>query len=89
MGFAKAGAAMEEQRVEDELAALGQGPRGIIGDLIGLADDEAVKGVARFERGAAARAIVDDDIIALRGAFPVDRLRVARELGMSAPEGNT
>ena len=45
-------AAMEEQRIEGEPAAFGQGLRGIVGKLIGLADDEAVERVARVERGS-------------------------------------
>jgi hypothetical protein len=48
-------AAVEEERVEGELAALGHRSRRVVGDLIGLADDEIVEAVARFERWALVR----------------------------------
>ena len=48
--LAAAGAAMEEQRIEGDLVRRGERPRGVERDFIGLADDEALEPVARFER---------------------------------------
>ena len=62
--LAEPGLAVEEQRVERHRAALRDAARGIVGDLVGLTDDEAVEGVARVERD--------------RGAVLRDRLRINR-----------
>jgi hypothetical protein len=53
VGLAQSGAAMEEQGVEAYAPTLGERPGGVVGDLVGLADDEAVERVARLQRGAA------------------------------------
>ena len=50
VGLAAPGAAMEEERVEGDLVGAGQGPRGVEGDLVRLADDEALEPVAGLER---------------------------------------
>ncbi len=50
VGLAQADTAIEEQRVEGDRAAFGNPARGGMGQLVGLADDEAVEGEARIER---------------------------------------
>jgi len=52
MGLAQPDAAIKEQGIEGDRAALGHPARGGMGQLIGLADDEAGKGEARIERRA-------------------------------------
>ena len=52
VGLAEPDAAIEEKRVEGRRLSFGDAPRRGIGELVGLADDEAVEGAARIERRA-------------------------------------
>jgi len=52
VGLAEADAAIEEQRVEGDRATFGDPTGGGMGELVGLADHEAVEGEARIERRA-------------------------------------
>ena len=51
VGLAQADAAIKEQRVEGDRAAFGHAAGGGMGQFVGLADDEAVKGEAGVKRG--------------------------------------
>ncbi len=46
---------MEEQRVEIDRPALGDRARGVIGEFVRLADDEAVERIARLQCNAECR----------------------------------
>jgi hypothetical protein len=48
--LAQADAAIEEQRVEGDRPAFGHAARGGMGQLVRLADDEAVEGEARIQQ---------------------------------------
>jgi hypothetical protein len=50
--LAEAHAAVEEQRVERDVAAFGHAARGGLGQFVGLADDEILEGELRVEVGA-------------------------------------
>ena len=44
MGFAQADAAVQEQRIEQHAIGLGNASSGGVGELVGLADNELIKG---------------------------------------------
>jgi hypothetical protein len=87
VGLAEAGAAVEEERVEGDRPALGDAAGGGMGELVRLADHEAVEGVAAVERRGGQLDVAGGRLGVVRGGAGgggSGRMRAGGEFGRGA-----